>query len=130
MRELVVSRDSAPAAPASTSRIVTRDVIRGEIGFDGLLMSDDLSMKALTGPMRARAESVIAAGSDITLHCSGDLAEMREAAAGSSPLAGSAQQRFETAVNITKATRPFDSAAAEAQLAKVLAIAAGRAESV
>lgn len=126
----VVFRDIDATAPASTSALVTREIIRGEIGFDGLLMSDDLSMKALAGPMRARAESVIAAGSDIALHCSGDLAEMREAAAGSGTLAGRAKQRFETAVNITKATRPFDSAAAEAQLAKVLAITAGRAESV
>ena len=78
----VVFRDIDPGAPASTSAIVTRDIIRGEIGFDGLLMSDDLTMKALTGPMRARAESVIAAGSDLALHCSGDLAEMHEAAAG------------------------------------------------
>ncbi len=122
----VVFRDIDAGAPASTSAIVTRDIIRGEIGFDGLLMSDDLSMKALTGPMRARAESVIAAGSDIALHCSGDLAEMRDAAAGSGTLGGRAKQRFETAVKITKGTRPFDSAAAEAQLAKVLAITAGR----
>ena len=84
----VVFRDIDADAPASTSAIVTREIIRGEIGFDGLLMSDDLTMKALTGPMRARAESVIAAGSDLALHCSGDLAEMREAAAGSRPARG------------------------------------------
>ncbi len=72
----VVFRDIDAAAPASTSSIVTREIIRGEIGFDGLLMSDDLTMKALTGPMRARAEAVIAAGSDLALHCSGDLSEM------------------------------------------------------
>jgi beta-N-acetylhexosaminidase len=126
----VVFRDIDAKAPASTSPIVTREIIRGEIGFDGLLMSDDLTMKALTGPMRTRAESVIAAGSDLALHCSGDLSEMQQAAAGSGTLAGRAQQRFDTAVNITKATRPFDSAAAEAQLAKVLAIAAGSPESV
>ncbi len=126
----VVFRDIDAAAPASTSSIVTREIIRGDIGFDGLLMSDDLTMKALSGPMRARAEAVIAAGSDLALHCSGDLPEMAQAAAGAGPLQGRAQQRFETAVNITKATQPFDSAAAEAQLAKVLAIAAGGAESV
>jgi beta-N-acetylhexosaminidase len=126
----VVFRDIDADEPASTSPIVTREIIRGEIGFDGLLMSDDLTMKALSGPMRTRAESVIAAGSDLALHCSGDLSEMLQAAAGSGTLFGRALQRFETAVNITKATRPFDSAAAEAQLAKVLAIAAGSAESV
>jgi beta-N-acetylhexosaminidase len=126
----VVFRDIDSAHPASTSRTVIQDVIRGEIGFDGLLMSDDLSMKALTGPMRKRAEAVIAAGSDLALHCNGDLTEMRDAAAGSAPLEGRARERFDAAIKITKATRPFDSAAAEVQLAKVLAFAAGRAESV
>jgi beta-N-acetylhexosaminidase len=126
----VVFRDIDANAPASTSPVVTREIIRGEIGFDGLLMSDDLTMKALSGPMRQRAASVIAAGSDLALHCSGDLPEMLEAAAGAGILDGRAQQRFDTAINITKATRPFDSAAAEAQLAQVLAIAAGGAESV
>ena len=107
-----------------------QDIIRVEIGFDGLLMSDDLSMKALTGPMRQRAEAVIAAGSDLALHCNGNLTEMRDAAAGSPCLEGRARERFDAAIKITKATRPFDSAAAETQLAKVLAIAAGSAESV
>lgn len=126
----VVFRDIDPDAPASTSAIVTRDIIRGAIGFDGLLMSDDLTMKALTGPMRQRAEAVIAAGSDLALHCSGDLPEMIAAAAGAGELAGRAQTRFETAINVTKRADPFDSSAAEAQLARVLAYAAGAAESV
>ncbi|CAN1724905.1 Beta-hexosaminidase [Hyphomicrobium sp. 1Nfss2.1] len=126
----VVFRAIDPDEPASTSPIIIRDVIRGLIGFDGLLMSDDLSMKALSGPMRQRAEAVIAAGSDLALHCNGDMAEMVDAAAGSGRLEGRAKERFDTALNITKATQPFDSAAAEAQLAKVLAFAAGAAESV
>lgn len=126
----VVFRDIDAAEPASTSLIVTRDIIRGHIGFDGLLMSDDLTMKALSGPMRVRAEAVIAAGSDLALHCSGDLPEMLLAAAGAGSLGGRAAERFDAAVKVTKATRPFDSAAAEAQLAKVLAIAAAAAESV
>lgn len=117
-------------APASTSAVVTRDIIRGEIGFDGLLMSDDLSMKALTGSMRARAEAVIAAGSDLVLHCNGDLAEMQAAAAGSPPLEGRAQERFQAAYNVVNGRKPFDAAAAEAQLARVLALAADDAESV
>jgi beta-N-acetylhexosaminidase len=126
----VVFRAIDADAPASTSPTVIRDIIRGVIGFDGLLMSDDLSMKALSGPLRARAEAVIAAGSDIALHCNGDLAEMQAAAAGSGELVGRARDRFDTAVNITNAAQPFDLAAAEAQLAQVLAIAAGDAESV
>lgn len=117
-------------APASTSATVTGEIIRGEIGFDGLLMSDDLSMKALSGAMRARAESVIAAGSDVVLHCNGDLAEMQEAAAGSPPLSGQALRRFEQALNVLNASQPYDKAAAEAHLARVLALASGSAESV
>ena len=126
----VVFRDIDPSAPASTSSIVTSEIIRGAIGFNGLLMSDDLTMKALSGPMRQRAEAVIAAGSDLALHCSGDLSEMADAAAGSGRLEGRAQARFDAAIKVTKATKPFDSTAAEAQLAKVLAFAAGSAESV
>jgi beta-N-acetylhexosaminidase len=62
--------------PASQSRIVIRDVIRGRIGFEGLLMSDDIGMEALTGDFAERAAGVIAAGNDLALHCSGEMAEM------------------------------------------------------
>lgn len=97
-----------PANPASTSAIVTREVIRGEIGFDNLLMSDDLSMKALSGPMRARAEAVIAAGSDLALHCNGDIEEMRAAAEGVPPLRGRAAERFERACSCIGRIEPYD----------------------
>src|SRR5690606_6693898 len=70
------ARDAAE--PASTSRRVTQDIIRGGIGFDGLLMSDDLGMKALSGSFGARTRAVLAAGSDLALHCSGALSEMEE----------------------------------------------------
>ncbi|MFT3731331.1 MAG: beta-N-acetylhexosaminidase [Hyphomicrobium sp.] len=106
--------------PASTSDIVTRDVIRGEIGFDNLLMSDDLSMKALNGPMRARAEAVIAAGSDIALHCNGDLAEMRAAAEGVPPLAGRAAEEFAAAFACIGRSEPYDKGRALQLLAGVL----------
>jgi len=119
-----------PSTPASTSALVTREVIRGEIGFDGLLMSDDLSMRALSGGMRERAERVIAAGSDLVLHCNGDLAEMEAAAAGTPALEGAALRRFDTACAVLNGRKPFAAAAAEAQLARVLAIAADGAESV
>jgi len=126
----VVFRSIDPSEPASTSAIVTREIIRGEIGFDGLLMSDDLSMKALSGDMRARARRVIAAGSDVALHCNGDLSEMQAAAAGVPALSGRAQQRFATALAITTRSQPFDSAAAEQHLGRVLNSAADGAESV
>jgi beta-N-acetylhexosaminidase len=97
-----------PDNPASTSAIVTREIIRGEIGFDGLLMSDDLSMKALRGPMRARAEAVIAAGSDLALHCNGDLEEMRAAAAGVPELKGRAAERVAAASACAGRCDPYD----------------------
>jgi beta-N-acetylhexosaminidase len=67
--------------PASQSPVVIGDIIRGRIGFDGLLMSDDLGMHALSGDFGVRAAAAIDAGTDIALHCSGDMAEM-EAVAG------------------------------------------------
>jgi beta-N-acetylhexosaminidase len=119
-----------PDNPASTSASAHRDVIRGEIGFDGLLMSDDLSMKALGGPIRSRAEAVIRAGSDVTLHCNGDLTEMRAAAEGSPALSGAAERRFRAALDVLKRRESFDREAAEASLATVLADHARRVESV
>jgi beta-N-acetylhexosaminidase len=96
------------ANPASTSAIVTREIIRGEIGFDNLLMSDDLSMKAMSGPMRSRAEAVIAAGSDLALHCNGDLGEMRAAAEGVPVLGGRAAERFAAACSCIGRIEPYD----------------------
>lgn len=108
-------------APASTSEIVTRDVIRGEIGFDGLLMSDDLSMKALRGPMRKRAAAVIAAGSDLALHCNGDMPEMWEAAAGVPSLDGPAARRFAAACAKAGQCHDFDRPQALAFLDELMA---------
>src|SRR6185369_483921 len=62
--------------PGSLSATVIRDIIRGRIGFDGLLMSDDLGMHALQGSFTDRTAGVLAAGCDIALHCSGDMDEM------------------------------------------------------
>lgn len=107
-------------APASISEIVTREIMRGEIGFDGLLMSDDLSMKALTGDMRTRAEAVIRAGSDVVLHCNGNLAEMEQAAAGVPPLTGQRLRRFELCLSVLARNEAFDRAEAEAALGQVL----------
>ena len=75
-----------PGVPATFSRRVVTDIIRGEIGFSGLLMTDDLSMQALDGSLEIRALKALAAGCDILLHCNGDMAEM-EAVAGVCPLA-------------------------------------------
>ena len=112
------------ARPASTSERVTRDVIRGEIGFDGLLMSDDLSMKALTGSFTERTQAVLSAGSDLALHCNGVLAEMEEVAGAAPALSGEALRRFHAALAVLERRDPYDSVKAETQLA--LALGAGR----
>lgn len=108
-------------APASTSQVVTRTIIREAIGFDGLLMSDDLSMRALTGTMRSRAEAVIGAGSDLALHCNGNLAEMREVVEGVPVLAGDALRRLERARGAIGSSSTLDIAEAEAALDLALA---------
>ena len=108
------------AQPASVSARVTADIIRGAIGFDGLLMSDDLGMKALSGSIAERAEAVIAAGSDVALLCSGDLAETEAVAAVVPALEGRALGRYERARAVFGQQRPFDMAEAEAGLALAL----------
>ena len=84
--------------PATTSARVVSEVIRAEIGFDGLLMSDDVSMKALSGDFAARARAIFGAGCDVTLHCNGDMAEMRAVASVTPVLAGDAARRADAAL--------------------------------
>ena len=81
--------------PATLSDKVISGIIRGRFGFDGLLMSDDISMGALKGPIGARAKKAIAAGCDLVLHCSGDADEMAAVAAAVPELAGEALRRAE-----------------------------------
>jgi len=69
------------------------DLIREDIGFDGLLMTDDISMGALEGNMRERSEACLDAGCDIVLHCNGDAAEMADVAAATVALSGAALAR-------------------------------------
>ena len=85
-------------SPATTSPVIIDRIIRGEIGFDGLLMSDDLSMKALSGDFAFRTESVFAAGCDIVLHCNGDMEEMLAVASKTPFLEGKAAMRAERAL--------------------------------
>lgn len=111
-----------PAAPASTSARVHTDVLRGTIGFRGLLVSDDLSMKALgSDDYRSRTERVLAAGTDLVLHCNGVLAEMEAVAAGSRRLSGPARERYAAACGATRNARPADVAAGEAAIARAIA---------
>ncbi len=108
--------------PATTSAIVIQDIIRGELGFDGLLMSDDLNMQALSGPLGRRAEMALAAGCDVVLHCSGRLEEMREVAAACPELGGDALPRANEAMRAANAQpQPFpDMKQAEEWLARLL----------
>lgn len=101
---------------ATTSPAVFERVIRGTIGFDGLVMSDDLSMKALSGPLKERAARSLAAGCDVVLHCNGDMAEMRQVIDGTGELSGRAAERATAALaRIPGAPEPFDAAAAAAR---------------
>lgn len=87
-----------PDYPATTSATVIGETIRGRIGFEGLLMSDDLSMKALKGDFEARTRASLAAGCDLVLHCNGDMAEMEAVAAEAKPLEGESLKRSEAAL--------------------------------
>jgi beta-N-acetylhexosaminidase len=108
--------------PATTSRRVIDEVIRGSIGFDGLLMSDDLSMKALSGSLRERAAAALAAGCDMALHCNGMLEEMQAVAEAAPLLSGVSLRRAEAALGrIRRRPEPLDPVDAHARLAAALA---------
>lgn len=92
-----------PANPATTSKIVIEQVIRGRIGFDGLLLSDDLSMEALKGSLRDRAAAAISAGVDIALHCNGKIDEARDVAEAVPLLQGKAAERAAHALGLLTA---------------------------
>ncbi len=104
-----------PERPATTSPVVIDSVIRGKIGFDGLLMSDDLSMKALGGDVADRARRVIGAGCDVVLHCNGEMAEMRTVAGAVPTLAGRPAERAAAALAHRQPAHPLDREAAEAE---------------
>jgi beta-N-acetylhexosaminidase len=88
-----------PQLPATTSRRVIHEIIREEIGFDGLLMSDDVSMRALSGDFSGRTDAIFAAGCDVVLHCNGVMNEMRAVADHTPVLAGKALERAERAID-------------------------------
>ena len=109
-----------PNRPATLSPRVIRDVIRGEIGYQGLLMSDDLSMAALSGPLSSRAKAALFAGCDVVLHCNGAMAEMTEVAAEAGPLDGPWGKRAEAAMSHLCEPGRFDRTAADARLNELL----------
>jgi beta-N-acetylhexosaminidase len=110
-----------PVAPATTSAAIVGGVIRDSIGFRGLLMSDDISMAALSGSISERSAAAIAAGCDMVLHCNGELAEMREVAAAVPALAGAPARRAAAALAQKRAPKPIDLAASRAAFARLMA---------
>jgi beta-N-acetylhexosaminidase len=105
-----------PAQPATTSATMISQVIRGVIGFQGLLMSDDVSMNALAGSIAERTRAIVSAGCDMVLHCNGKLDEMREVAGATPELSGKALERACLALASRKPPQPLDRPAARAEL--------------
>ncbi|THD54470.1 MAG: beta-N-acetylhexosaminidase [Bradyrhizobium sp.] len=105
-----------PAHPATTSATIIERVIRGVIGFQGLLMSDDVSMNALAGSIAERTRAIFSAGCDVVLHCNGRFDEMREVAAETPELSGKALDRARRALASRRAPQPFDRRAARTEL--------------
>ena len=105
-----------PAQPATTSATIIRQVIRGTIGFQGLLMSDDVSMNALAGSIAERTRAIVNAGCDMVLHCNGKLEEMHDVAGETPELEGEALDRARRALASRRAPEPFDRQAARAEL--------------
>jgi len=116
--------------PATTSARVIRDTIRGGLGFEGVLVSDDIGMKALSGSYAERAAAALAAGCDLVLHCSGDMAEMEETARGAGPLTGEAVARLARGESLRETMREdmgqagadWDADAARARLDDILEV--------
>jgi beta-N-acetylhexosaminidase len=106
--------------PASSSRVVIEEIVRGLIGFDGLLMCDDLSMGALSGTLGERTRAVLDAGCDVALHCNGGLDEMQAVADATPLLEGAALCRYKAARHSLRPPLPFDEAAAWALLRESL----------
>ncbi|HKU91920.1 MAG TPA: beta-N-acetylhexosaminidase [Sphingomicrobium sp.] len=88
--------------PASLSPTVIHDIIRGRIGFDGWLMSDDLGMEALAGDFASRAAGVVAAGCDVALHCSGKMEEMVAVASAVPSMSPEGHDRLTRAMATTR----------------------------
>ncbi|MBY0363960.1 MAG: beta-N-acetylhexosaminidase [Phreatobacter sp.] len=111
-----------PRCPATTSRRVIQSVIRGAIGYDGLVMTDDLSMNALEGSLGARARRSYAAGCDVVLHCNGKLDEMMAVASEARRLTGRARRRADAALGrIRHLPEPLDPVEALALFQDMLA---------
>jgi beta-N-acetylhexosaminidase len=120
----IVYADIDDRAAATLSRTVIGDVIRGDIGFDGVLVSDDLSMRALGGSFAGRTAAALRAGCDVVLHCNGDMAEMTAIAGAADGLTPAARRRVDRAESRRGAAQPIDRATVAARFAALTAPAA------
>jgi beta-N-acetylhexosaminidase len=110
-----------PVSPATTSAMIVAEVIRGFIGFGGLLMSDDVAMGALSGSIGERTAAAIAAGCDVVLHCNGKLGEMQQVAERSPMLEGDAGRRAKAALAARRRPNDIDLTAARAAFSALIA---------
>jgi beta-N-acetylhexosaminidase len=111
--------DIDPRYNVSVSKTIISRVIRGWIGFEGLLMSDDLSMEALEGTIGQRGREVVEAGCDVALYCKGVFSHMVDVAASVPDLEGKARQRFDDAISRIKEPQPYDLQQARALLSQL-----------
>ena len=109
------------AQPATTSATIIDQVIRGAMNFQGLLMSDDVSMNALSGSIAERTRASLKAGCDVALHCNGKMDEMRAGASEAPVLAGEALQRADRVLAARRPPQPFDRDAGRAELDELIA---------
>ncbi|MBL4721400.1 MAG: beta-N-acetylhexosaminidase [Alphaproteobacteria bacterium] len=116
----VIYSDIDARYPATVSRTVLQTIVRDDIGFDGLLMSDDLSMKALKGVMEERARGAIDAGCDVALHCNGDMAEMVDVASACGRMTLEAMARLDSAQRFLSKPDDFNRAEALEKLETLL----------
>ena len=112
-------------APTTTSNVMIKDVIRESIGFDGLLLTDDISMRALKGALRERVENSLAAGCDLVLHCNGKRQEMKKVAEGARKLNAESLKRARLALARPAARGDFDRMSAKRRLAHLMEMGEG-----
>ena len=118
----IVFADLDESAPVTFSRRIIDTIIRGEIGFGGVLLSDDISMGALDGTLGERTRRALDAGCDLVLHCTGVLAEMAEVVEAAPPLSPAAQARVARGEALRRRRRrSFDPRAAAARFAELTA---------
>ncbi|MBN9454552.1 MAG: beta-N-acetylhexosaminidase [Bosea sp.] len=111
--------------PATISRKIVREIMRGELGFDGLIMTDDISMKALSGSFEAKSRAAIRAGVDVILHCHGIMDEMIAVAGAVPEMTGARARRAAAALGrIRHEPEPVDLESARAEIAAALALSA------